>query len=438
MAESASHRQRLAWFSALNLPGRRSASLSAYATDQILPFLKDSFDITVFHNGFEQYQDFKTAHFLSASELHEQQAFDIFFYQLEDHPDLNFIRQFCGIMPGAIWFHDFLFTSHGPEPILNSPFEDTIQIFNSGKYTFRKRGYEYQERERSGIREAGLSVLQFFSREIARSEAQRRVTRRLDCKSDAPRNYYLPLPIPEIPLASPGQQRVCFCGSVQIEHRAHKLLQAISELEMSIPLVWLIDQRERKQAEELLQEFEIQNVELITGRSPEKWVEIVQGGGVAVHCLFSVYGQMGPYHAISMAAGLPTLVSDFAGAEFLPDNLVIKIEPGAHEARQIAEALGAVFSSRMQFSAKAIAEYARELYSAKFIAGELSFALKSSAGVFREFSQRWQKLEQAARAELLAFSLETNLGRVDRELFGEALPAIQKLQEVYQELGWIS
>ncbi|MCB0328177.1 MAG: glycosyltransferase [Bdellovibrionales bacterium] len=456
MSRVTQRKVRIGWFSPVNLPEKTSSTLSAYTTDLLLPQLRNEFDITVFHSGFQQYQDYKTAHFLSAAEQHSRDPFDLFFYQLEDHPESNFIRQYCGVMPGAIWFHDFLFTSHGPEPILNSPFEDVIEHFNSDTCDFRERGHEYKERERSGIREAGLSVLRVFSREIAHSECKRRVSSSLTFQEQENRilSAYLPVPIPDVsaPLFDAEDQfRILFCGSVQVEHRAHKLFQAIAALDPSTPVVWLCSLAEQHAAEELIKEYGLSSVQLLPERSPKKWQQLVEERGwrsVAAHIHFSVYGQTAPYLQMSLAAGLPTLISDFGGAEFLPDSLTFKIEPGQTESSQIQIVLEELLSKRVHVDSSAAADFARENFSKEQIGRELSFMVRQALPVLSEMNARWGKLHRAARDEVLDFALSVHLKRAEEDLFPQTSAfensatnssvtlASEQLQEIFQELGF--
>ena len=256
---------------------------------------------------------------------------------------------------------------------------------------------------------------------------------------------FLPIPVPEVSAYSVEQGkpwRVVCCGSPQIEHRGHKIFQALQNLEEELPVVWLVSSDEEKIASELVEEFDLSAVEVRTGRTPANWKSLVEEShfqNIAIHTHFSVYRQTGPYFQLSLAAGLPTLISDFGGGEFYPDALTFKIEPGDTEASQIAEVLSSLTSGKVTVESQNVQAFATDHFVASHVADELTFALQKSLPDFKECLSKWGEIEADARKDTLSFSLEKNFGRAEQELFSghNGGRATKDLNEVFKELGFL-
>ena len=76
----------------------------------------------------------------------------------------------------------------------------------------------------------------------------------------------------------------------------------------------------------MIADFSLENrVELVIGRTPANWQQILAQAEIAIHLMFSVFEQPCPYLPLSMAAGKIVIVSDYAYSEVLPDGAVFKI-----------------------------------------------------------------------------------------------------------------
>lgn len=109
---------RIAWFSPLkDSPVLRSP----WVTRQLLPLLPSDWQVelfvdsedwtTVTHNETNKNSQANffgrpVFHFLRAFARHREQPFDIFFYQLEDHPACHYIDLSLELQPGVVLFHD--------------------------------------------------------------------------------------------------------------------------------------------------------------------------------------------------------------------------------------------------------------------------------------------------------------------------------------------
>jgi glycosyltransferase involved in cell wall biosynthesis len=427
---------RIAWFSPLNTGALPGPSVAAYCSDEFLPLLGGRFEIEPFHAGFECSR-YGARHFLTAYKRHSERPFDLFFYQIEDVKACDFVRIHMGLMPGVVLFHDLIFRSDGPEPILNSPWQETLSKYHTPERPWPARENEYKSKGPLGYREAGYAAAALFSNPGNHVEYRSHIEFSLARASGgAPPSAYLPFPVDPALCRPrrPGGEAVGFCGSPQIEHRAHKLLQAMEQAGgRTARLYWLIDEAERALAEALLREFEGVSAVLIPGRSPKRWMEMLGEVDIAVHTLFSVYGAPGPYLAMSMMAGRAVIVTRFASTEFIPDGLVFKIAPGATEAAEMTQVLRALLADRVNVPSAKLSAFARELHDRSAAARELAGVFERAAPYMRTVMRRWDALEEDARRSLL---LEASaLGGGAEQLGGQSVWELTQ-GPVFEGLGW--
>jgi len=422
---------RIAWFSDLESTSSKSQTRSAYTSKLLLPLLREKFDLNLFHNSFEKYQNFPTYHALTAIERHESHPYDLFFYHLEDSPLSQWTRIHSCLMPGVGYFHDFLFTSFGPEPILNSTWQTTLEKLHQPEVAWAIRNDEQFQSGPHAIREASFASVRIFSQPGMLKEAARLVS--LSPNPDLrTAQYYLPYPIEESIFASTPKQtnRVLYCGSPWIQDRAHKVLQAVHSFGSELEFIWLTSKEDLETAQKLAEEFSVTNIEIIAQKNLAKWKELIDGGGLAVHTLFSVFGQSGPFLEASLAAGLPTIVSNFGNSEYLPDNLVFKVQSGETEAAEILEILKVVFEQRALPDAELLKSYARENFDLQVVAEELDLIFQAEASRLKACMVEWEKFKATAKQDLIKEALSF-------------LPALEfdlgirnSLVDIYQELGW--
>lgn len=437
-------RLRIAWFSVLNTE-RSSAgeSLSAYFTDCVLPFLQERFEIEVFHNSFEKYKGLPTFHYLQAAPRHAAYPYDIFFYQVEDKKENDFIRTHLGLIPGVVLFHDFVLSTDGPEPILNSPWQATLKKFQNLDLTWTDRGAQFLKEGQIAFREAGYTLVPLFSNS-ANCEQYKSLIRQRLAGDETPSPAYIPIPVTDFKesLSSMNTLQIAYCGTPFIKHRAHKLFPAIAKLDKPKKLHWLIAEDEVKRAEDLLNEFfgsawqDFATLHL--GRSPQRWRDIIKNCNVAAHPLFSVHGHPCPYLELSLAHNLPCLVTRFAYADTLPDALVYKIEAGVTEERQFFETLKHL--EETLGCKRDLSTSARELFSASAVAQDLAFVFEKNAAYLKDISQRWIALQKnAGRALLEEVRQSVCIGVESCDLTGLSNPLSAwdtVFSPVMQELGW--
>ncbi|MCB0335170.1 MAG: glycosyltransferase [Bdellovibrionales bacterium] len=437
---------RVAWFSALPISEAYSDLRSAYFSKHVLPLIKDKVELELFHNSFEPYEDYSCHHYLAAFKRHEEKPFDVFFYQLEDSPLCQFARVHALLKPGVVYFHDFVFTSFGPEPILNSPWKIIQGKFAGVDVAWPKRDQKHYQDGPLAKREGTFAPIALFSNPAQHTQFK---DLHLDSLADTSSSYFLPLPVSQDgKLVAPrmGKVRIGFCGSPRIEHRAHKLLSALSQMHEDCELMWMVRDKDRSHAENLVAEFDIGAVSMVTDYGPAVWQDLTQSFDIAVHLAFSVYEQNDPYLGMSLMAGLPCLVTDFGPSQALPDNVVFKIQPGDSEAFQIQRVLEALNARQVAWNSQAARAFAVERYHVAAISHDLVSTFERHESDLRTLSLKWTEFEQSAKAELLrearAVANAESSGIRYKNLNINRLPDDnfvfnQICEPVFKELGWL-
>ncbi|RMD88119.1 MAG: hypothetical protein D6808_00240 [Candidatus Dadabacteria bacterium] len=414
---------RVAWFSLLNPKDKPTDSLSAYFTDEVFPSLKDLIDIDFFVSDENSYP-YKTYSFLRAFEMHRKRPYDIFFYQVEDKKECDFIRMHLGVRPGIVLYHDLFFKSDPPPPLTFSIWQDVLEAYLAqAEIRFpAKKPQDFSDP--FALREASLALVPLFSSTRLCGEFRRRVLKYLGRDLPIPNIFYLPHPVsyrPEQENAI-GTLKAAFCGSTELEGRAHKVLPAIKK--EGFNLIWMIKRSEKEKAEDLLREFGVSDVDLITGKSPARWREVVSKASVAIHTHFSAYGGLGPYPYISLSQGVPIVTCDFAEGESLPDDIAIKINPGRYEGSQLSQALESIKCRREFFEGpyrKIARDYIEEFHQSSLIADELLKVFNSKQDPAKRALYKWEEILKQGREYLFKKASENPLcdiisGSQDKDL----------------------
>jgi hypothetical protein len=438
---------RVAWVSTLptldGTPQRASLSRSAYASELLLPHLQnEAFQIELFHNGpGGTFHGFSVYPYQRLRERHTSQPYDLTFYQVEDRPECQWSRIACTLIPGITWFHDLYFSSHGPEPILNSAWQITKARFSDSSAPWAERGGEFEQVAPLGARESTFSFIPLFSNDRDAAEFQRLVGKTIgapyfeECES-----YLLPLPVRgslfEKPLKKQtARRKVAVCSGARIEDRSHKALQALLSVS-GIEVVWVIPNGEEVRAHDLLEEFagkgsdtgeRCERLTLRSDLSPSVWEDVVAQCDLALHLRFSAFGQIQPYLAQTLAFGVPALTTRFGSSESLPSDIVYQIEPGITEARQIRAVVEALKDVDAPHDRTRLRAFAHELYHERVVASELLslFHRALTSEGYREAREAWHRFEDDASRSLFA--------EVDEEL-GEDDTALQPFKNYFAEL----
>ncbi len=344
---------RVAWFSPLyGLSDPKEETTSAYVTDSLSPYLKKLHQICYYHDGKEVQG--KALPYQQALRDHREQPFDLYFYQIEDAPSSQYVRNHLAQVPGVVLFHDILF--------LRDSWSDPF-----------------------GFAECQNSLYSLFSCERDLREYRRRLPR------ETRESGLLPYPAKQIESQLihnnlPETLTVLYAGTPGVEHRAHYLLDAIRELPFSVHLMWLCGKDEEREAKRLIDEFSVSTVTLIPRRSPKNWMELLKVGDVSIHTLFSAHRDPGPYLALSLHSGVPCVLSNFSSTALVPNTIVFKIRSGDHEKEDLQNVLSECFHNRVQTRSrgKLASFYAAEIHDRETVAEELSKIFWRVAGNIKE------------------------------------------------------
>ena len=126
-------------------------------------------------------------------------------------------------------------------------------------------------------------------------------------------------------------------------------------------------------------------------------------------------------------AGVPSIVTRFGATEYLPENVVFKVDAGDHEAVEIREVLRAVQARQVPAVGERSRELALELYSSEQVALELSCVFERCAPQLARFAERWQAFEQRSAADLISEAPGYVAQPSDWELL---------MKPTFEEFGW--
>lgn len=443
---------RVAWFSDLttNRAGElddevRSRSKSSYVSKRILPYLAEEVEIELFHNSFDEVKNFKAFHYLNAGRRHRERPFDFFIHNIEDSVHSQWGRIALGMYPGVAWYHDILFSSAGPEPILNSPWEESSKLFrqivDGSQFPLHwpSRDNEYFKEEHFAHRELSYGWLPIFSEPYLH-----RMFHEQKAASHPARNsYYLGLPARESDFTISDSNLgdgVGYLGGFGVEDRSYKVLEALSNVEKSraapVPFYWLVPDGHESQARTLVEEYGLRAAEIVPGRSPENWSKILPKLALALHTRFSVFGSSSPFLAQSLAAGRLVVTTAFDNTDHLPDGVVARIDPGVQEALQLQLTIESLLTEQKRVSNSLAMEYAREFFSERQIAQDLLSILTTNQSAVARYSSSWAELNHAARNEVIREVKEFSNPPLFEESSLEGIGVQTLFQRTQEEFVW--
>lgn len=422
---------RIAWFSRFNqdaLPP--SASSSAYFSDVVLPIVHSAFEVDLFGKEEGRLNDQKILHYVTAGSRHKENPYDLFFYQLEDSQECDFIKIHLGLIPGVTLFHDIVWSTDVPPPLTFSVWREFLKAFNLGDNSVEIEKRKQPDFVAKPLREILLSPVSLYTSPRKCSWAR---THAETCLARIPEflgsdKIYLPYPVTVSRHINPvpsgdRQPRVGIYGSPTVESRIEKILQSLRDF--SIELVWLTSEREVLRAKRLATEYGLTNVKIIPEDSLNAWGKILPSLDFTFLPYFGEKGGLGPKIALSLAAGVPTIVSDTDENTYLPDSVVFKVTPGDQEVLAFREYLKSLLdlSPRDLDILKAnFRSYALENHAAEIVGRELCAVFTRAVTELKSLKSRWQEVTKKARADVV----ERNLADYDQSLVGST----------FDEMGW--
>ncbi len=430
-------RPRIAWFTPL-----KGGSVSSFASRQVLGLLAKDVDIVIFHNG--ERGEFPVpdgalpvVHYLKAVEYDREAPFDVFFYNLEDRKECDFMRIHLALKPGIVWFHDLFLSNHGPEPILNSSWSEIIERYADLNRPWPEHDREYTSSGYLAEREAGMSFLPLFSNPRDHTEYRRLVRRRI--AGEKTRSLMLRHPVPDTLFARSAFRSerdplsIALSALPRVESQVHHLFEALTRGSFGGSVLWPVPGREVERAREMVEEFELgDRCTIIEGEGPDAWAGALASADVGIHLRFSAFGQPSPYLPMTLAAGLPAVVTDFAAGAAFPDSAVFKVCPGRAQIEEIAQVLSYIQSHTGSYFTENSRRYAGEFFGCADIARQLVQIFTEEAPRIAMLSARWRELERTARDELIREA--RTLAIKDGELLYEECTRVT--DSIFAELGW--
>lgn len=388
------NKPRIAWFTS-----EGETSRAWYLWKTIAPYLAEKFDVTLFGSVTNGATGLKS--YLAAYDYHRKNPFDLFVYNLEDTHASYFSRFALGLIPGVVFFHDFLLLTDGPEPIHNSAWEIIREAFTAdGRWPVRNTSHERHGPWASRESSFALGGL-FFSPWAHQEWFGKKRNGYIEERPSS--SVWYPAKIATERCAA-GERYAAFTGRPSVEDRAVSVLRAVKKTNSK--LHWLIDVNEERKAKELIHDEKAQkNVTLFVERTPEKWREVVKAAMVALHPRMSVYGDTGPYLEVSMAMGVPTVVTDFGRSSYIPDTACLKVTPGTSESAELEVVLTELHSAPVAMHDAGI-NFAKEHIAPPIVAHEVSLFIERTIPLSRKFLGQWRGFEEKAKRDLLVESWE--------------------------------
>ncbi len=425
-------KMRIAWFT----PSKSSTeSISEIFSAELLPILSLNLEIKVFTDSFEPYENYPSAHYLTAVQEHQLNPFDLFIYQVENHTSSHFSRAHLGLIPGLVIFHHLNFVDYGAESFLNSPWTKVLPELKKPEIVWPSRSNKYLPVGPFGNREAGYALQALFTNPQNLSEYKRSmfvdsISRQCNLE---PKHLAFPVTI------SSNQQVVkslALASSAKptIAERTPQLLKSL-QANPDWKLNWLIEPTEKDLAESLIKEFRVESqVALSFGRTLKNWELILESSSVAMHLLFSVYEQPCPYLAVSMANSKVILASDYGLIDYLPENLIYKIAPGVEEVETLAQLLKEFQVNPKLLISPDVKNYATENFSKELIASELLQLITQNLPSYQTFYANWSDFSHDAKRNLI--NEVANLMNQQMKDFPTEFSWESTLKEQFKELAW--
>lgn len=387
---------RVAWFSPL--PREDSSSLAAYFSYHLLPAMRESAEIELFHAVMNVREELSVPnhHFLRAMAEHARRPFDLFFYQVEDCPSAFFSRHHLGVAPGLVLFHHFRLFTPSPVALLHSPFESVIEVIHGGQEGLPRQHVWPEQRDAVARRELSLAGGVLFSHHRACDEYQQFSGPRL---IERPFASFLPTPITVAERGSQtsvprGPVTIGMCAAPRLEGRPHKVLAALARVPEA-RLLWLLGEGERAAAEEMTAEHGVASqVELKADRSPATWQELLPHIHLASHLNFRGFLSPFPYLGISLAHGVPVVATDPGEASHISEDFAFGVRPGDHEAQELA----VIFQRCAE--RLPVRGAGDSSYTTAAVADELLMAFEAVARDMATLAPRWGELRRMALLDI--------------------------------------
>lgn len=207
------------------------------------------------------------------------------------------------------------------------------------------------------------------------------------------KTFYIPFAVKKLDqtIAISDNREFCFCGGVESEYRAVKVFAALSAIK-GIKIRWLVDGMQQGQALSMLNENNFNFVEVVSGKTPEKWQKMMGGSRGAIVVVFSAYRDLEPYTSISIGSGVPTIVSNYAHGGTIPKDVVYSVGVGYGEEKSLQSAVSNIITKReSENSTIAPQRYIEELHSPEVVFDQISITIENYAEYLKNSLDKWTR-----------------------------------------------
>ncbi len=328
--------RRIAWFS---LVGDENAFRTAFYSREMIPRLKDQFEIELFI-GDEDYKKLgegesshdifgvKAYHYLRAYLRNLEDPFDCIVYHLEDHPRADFVRNSSLVEPGIIFAHDIEF--HDPLayihpgkddliPVSTLNFPGSVIVCNNGQAVSLVKAPSVDGK----VALTPLPIQREESDAILRYRKQGQAL-----------------------LEKAASERVIgFVGREAIEERVLHTLEAVTlllEKDSQLLPVWLVfSELEKQKAEQLVGSLSLskalsKKLQIVFPQTREELLSLLAAVDLFCHLRFDTAHALSHWVLQAMAVQTPVIVSNVGAATELPMGVALKVVPGEGESVALA------------------------------------------------------------------------------------------------------
>lgn len=384
----------------------KEGSKSYYFSLKVLPYLKENFDIDVFSNN-EKNQEFlglKTYHYLYAFKKDSEKNYDIFFYQIENSKDTNFIRSYIALKKGIVLFHDFEFDVFPPQSILQTTLPQNAyrarREFGHALFSLACNMYD-------------VSLGANYTRENIKTKYKNNI-------------LYISYPSDEQLktkdfLNKNDRLKIFFKGDIKISSRFHKVLKALAGRD-DVELVWCTKKENEEKANLLCAQSGVKYFSNLRNSLIQEEKKLSESD-----IFINLPNSKNKKHDIylinkALIQGIFVISGEGKDIEVFPKNSLLKVKKGRQESFMIKFFIDKIKENKELIDFNALRENYFLKFSGKEIAKELTLLFESLKDKIKEYQEKENEEYKNAKEKVIQKAFE------EEEEF---------LKEERQELGYI-
>ena len=329
---------RIAFFASIDARSR-----ARYLLEAILPILCKEHEIIIFSDSpGEEIAGIKSFSFLVAHVENARSSFDSVIHLFEDGRQRKAARFGLSILPGITWFLDYTLLDHGPEPLLNSPWQYTVRQLLGLSPEWAAPNNIHIPLRPHAYRESGLSPVSIFCETWSRTEFIGNSGKSL---SDIPtlggaaHSYCINLPV--VPLTKDFVKTVAvgiYAGSA-VEDNFLTTLSAVHQETKNYTV--LCKDTEYSSILSKFSELNILTPQIECFSSISEWQERSQKCKTIIFPRYSAYGSLSPYVELALDTAELVLLPDYFKHQDIPRDLAYFYQAGLNAGAEIQEVIRA-------------------------------------------------------------------------------------------------